>query len=205
MKAARLAHGFTLLELLVVIAIVGVMASIASWANSKLMRAWQLKRSGHQLYEDLKTVQSRAERSGSMTISGGALVSQRVFLVFDQNARSYATFDWQDHNGNGIAETGESVMVQETALPRGVAFDWASDVNRRACSNANNPPASAISFASPNTPPCNNRPCIKFDHNGFSVMGPGAIYLSDGENSLAITATRPGHFTMCEWNGERWR
>ncbi len=204
MKAARLAHGFTLLELLVVVAIVGVMASIASWANSRLMRDWQLKRSGHQLYEDLKAVQARAERTGSMTISGGALVTQRVFLVFDQSRRSYATFDWQDHNGNGIAESGESVLVQETSLPRGVAFDWGSDVNRRACSNANNSPASAVSFSSPNTPPCNNRPCIKFDHNGFSVMGPGAIYLSDGESSLAITATRPGHFTMCEWNGERW-
>ena len=71
--------------------------------------------------------------------------------------------------------------------------------------NTNTPPDEAISFASPDYPPCNDRPCIKFDQHGFSAMGPGAIYLSDAEQSLAITGTRPGLFTICQWDGERWR
>jgi len=36
-------------------------------------------------------------------------------------------------------------------------------------------------------------------------MGPGAVYLTLGEQSLAVTGTRPGHFTLCEWDGRRWR
>jgi DNA repair protein RadC len=40
-------------------------------------------------------------------------------------------------------------------------------------------------------------------NNGFSVMGPGAVYLNLGEQSLAVTGTRPGHFTLCEWDGRR--
>ena len=45
---------------------------------------------------------------------------------------------------------------------------------------------------------------VKFDDNGFSVMGPGAVYLSNGKKTHAITVTRPGHITVCAWNGQRW-
>ena len=66
-------------------------------------------------------------------------------------------------------------------------------------------PTSAITFASPAYEPCADRPCIKFDQHGFSVIGPGAVYLREGEQTLAITGTRPGHFAMCEWGVERWK
>ena len=125
-------------------------------------------------------------------------------MVFDLNQGGYELFHWQDDNANGFADAGEARSLWRNILPQGIAFSWDRSVDRRACSNPDNPPGSAVSFARPSFPPCNGQPCIRFDGNGFSVMGPGAIYLSDGQQSLAITATRPGHFTMCEWSGERW-
>jgi prepilin-type N-terminal cleavage/methylation domain-containing protein len=199
------ARGFTLLELLLVLAMVGILAAVATWGGRHLVQGWQLKRAGHQLLEDLKAVQARAERSGSLTLSSGTLVQQNSFLVFEAAAGSYAAVAWQDHNGDGVVDGGEVVPLWEKPLPPGVSFGWATGINRRACSNAIGAPGAAISFASPSYDPCKNRPCIKFDRHGFSVIGPGAIYLRDGPQSLAITGTRPGHFTLCEWAGGRWR
>ncbi len=207
-KRIKLAHrsrGFTLLELLLVMAMVGILTCVATWGGSHLVRGWQLKRAGHQLLEDLKAVQARAEMSGSLTMVNGSLVMQRTFLAFDTDARSYVAYAWQDHDGDGVAEAGESVQLWQKSLPPGVSFGWSSGIDRRACSNVAGAPTSEISFSSPAYAPCDDRPCIKFDQHGFSVMGPGAVYLSEGEQSLAITGTRPGHFTLCEWGGERWR
>jgi len=204
-KFALTANGFTLLELLLVIAMVGILACTVDWSSRKLVRGWQLKRAGQQLYEGLKSLQARAEIAGNLTMSNGALVAQRHFLVFEREIQSYTAYSWMDHNGNGIAENGESGRLWQTGLPPGVTYGWASGIERRACSNTNTPPGEAISFSSPGYPPCNDRPCIKFDQHGFSTMGPGAVYLSEGEQSLAITGTRPGLFKICQWDGERWR
>jgi len=201
----RTANGFTLLELLLVIAMLGILAGTASWGSRQLVKDWHLKRAGQQLYEGLKSLQARAELAGNLTMSNGALVARRHFLVFERETQSYAAYSWIDHNGNAVAESGESGRLWQTGLPPGVSYGWASGINRRACSNTNTPPGEAISFSSPDYPPCNDRPCIKFDQHGFSAMGPGAIYLSEGEQSLAITGTRPGRFTICQWDGERWR
>jgi prepilin-type N-terminal cleavage/methylation domain-containing protein len=197
--------GVTLLELMLVIAMVCILACAAGWGSSKLVRGWHLKRASQQLYEDLKSLQARAESTGNFAMSNGMLVSRRHFLVFEPATQSYSAYRWLDQNGNGLAENGESDRLSQTSLPPGVNYAWTSGINRRACSNVNNAPDEAVSFSRPGYPPCNDRPCIKFDQHGFSAMGPGAIYLSDGEQSLAITVTRPGLFTLCHWDGERWR
>jgi len=198
-------NGFTLLELLLVMSLLGIMAVLATWGGREFARDWQLKRAGHQLLEDLKALQGRAEGGGSLTLNNGALVLQRTFLVFDPDASVYTAYAWQDGNANGVAETGEADLLWQNRLPPGVSFGWASGIDRRACSNSSGAPGSAVSFASPNYPPCDDKPCIKFDNSGFSMMGPGVIYLTRGEQSLAVTGTRPGHFTLCEWDGGRWR
>lgn len=198
-------HGFTLLELLLVMILIGILASMATWGGKYFVRGWLVRRAGHQMLEDLKLVQARAEMSGSLTLGNGILIARRTFLVFDPVAKSYMAYLWQDQDGDGAEEAGEAEQLWMRSLPPGVSFSWAAGIDRRACSNANSPPGSAISFSRPAYAPCDDRPCIKFDQHGFSDMGPGAIYLSEGEQSLAITATRPGHFTMCEWDGERWK
>lgn len=205
MMLGNRSRGFTLLELLLVLAMIGILTSVATWGGGLFAQGWRLKRAGHQLLEDLKAVQGRAEMSGSLTMSNGALVQQRTFFAFDASTQSYLAYRWQDHDGDGVAESGESAQLWQKALPPGVAFGWATGIERRACSNVSGAPTNAISFSSPTYAPCDDRPCIKFDQHGFSVMGPGAVYLYEGGQTLAITGTRPGHFTMCEWGGERWR
>lgn len=204
-EVAQRLRGFTLLELLLVMAMIGVLCGMATWSGSHFMRGWHLKRAGHQLLEDLKATQAKAEMSGSLVMHNGGLVMQRTFLVFEPDERSYLAFLWLDHDGDGTAEAGEARQLWQKSLPDGVSFDWASTIDRRACSNVAGAPAGAISFSSPAYVPCDDRPCIKFDRHGFSVTGPGAVYLHDGEQTLAITGTRPGHFAMCEWNGEQWQ
>jgi prepilin-type N-terminal cleavage/methylation domain-containing protein len=205
LKGLQTTHGFTLLELLLVMTLLVIMAALASWGGQEFARDWQLKRAGHQMLEDLKALQGRAEGGGSLALNNGALVLQRTFLVFDPDASVYTAYAWQDGNANGVAETGEAELLWQNSLPPGVSFGWVSGIDRRACSNSRGAPGSAVSFASPNYPPCDDKPCIKFDNNGFSTMGPGAVYLTLGKQSLAVTGTRPGHFTLCEWDGERWR
>lgn len=202
---ARTAGAFTLLELLLVMVIAGFLFCTAGWGSGKLVRGWHLKRAVQQLYEDLKSIQARAEMSGNLVMSSGVLVSQRHFMVFAPESQSYAAYRWLDRNANGLTEQEESVLLWRTRLPVGVTFGRIPGVDRRACTNTLPAPGAAISFSSPGYPPCNGHPCIKFDRHGFSVMGPGAIYLSNGEQSLALTGTRPGLFTLCRWDGERWK
>jgi prepilin-type N-terminal cleavage/methylation domain-containing protein len=197
--------GFTLLELLIVIGMIGILLCLTTWGSASILQKWQTRRAAHQLLEDLKQAQSKAEMAGHRSVNNGALIVQRSFLVFARDARSYALHTWRDLNGDGLPTLNETTPSWEKTLPPGVAFGWTAGIDRKACSNNAGTPSSAISFASPNYPPCNDQPCIKFDHHGFSVIGPGAIYLQDNEHSLAITGTRPGHFTICEWDGERWK
>ena len=78
----------------------------------------------------------------------------------------------------------------EVFVPPAVHFGWAAGIDRKACSNAVGTQSAAISFGTDAYPPCNGRPCLKFDQQGFSAMGPGAVYLVDGTQSFALTATR---------------
>jgi prepilin-type N-terminal cleavage/methylation domain-containing protein len=197
-------RGVTLIELLAVLAVIGLLVAVGGWGSAEMVRRWQTWRGAQQVLEDLKEAQAGAEQGGTV-LSGGALVTARRFLVFEPEQRRYALFDWQDADGDGTPEPGESRRVWTRALPPAVQFGWAAGVDRKACSNQSGAPASAITFGTAGYPPCEGRPCLKFDQQGYSSMGPGAVYLVDDRQSFALTGTRPGHFTVCRWDGAQWR
>lgn len=205
MNTAANQRGVTLLELLMVLALVGILLTAASWGSADVLQRWQAWRGAQQVFEDFKEAQAHAERSGGFVFSGGALVTARSYLVFEPEARRYVLFAWQDSDGDGVPEAGESRRIWSRELPPAVRFGWAAGIDRKACSNADGNPSAPITFGTAGYPPCDGRPCLKFDQQGFSSMGPGAVYLVDGNQSFAMTATRPGHFTLCRWDGRQWR
>lgn len=205
MKRAANQRGVTLLELLVALAIVGILLAVASWGSAEVVQRWQTWRGAQQVLEDLREAQAHAERSGGFVFNGGALVTARSFLVFEPEMKRYGLFAWQDSDGDGVPEVGESRRIWSRVLPPAVNFGWAAGVDRKACSNGDGTPTLPITFGTTGYPPCEGRPCLKFDKQGFSSMGPGAVYLVDGNQSFALTATRPGHFTLCRWDGRQWR
>lgn len=205
MKRAVAMRGVTLLELLIVLAIIAILLTAGTWASVATLQRWQAWGAAQQVLEDFKEAQGHAERSGGYVFSGGALVMARSFLVFEPARQRYALFDWQDADGDGRPEEGESNRVWTRELPPAVRFGWDTGVNRKACSNQPGNPTAAVSFGTADYLPCSGQPCVKFDQQGFSSIGPGAVYLVDGAHSFALTATRPGHFTVCRWDGTGWR
>jgi prepilin-type N-terminal cleavage/methylation domain-containing protein len=205
MMATGSGRGVTLLELLVVLAIIGILVTAGSWGTAEVVQRWQAWRGGQQILEDIKEAQARAERGSGFVFSEGALVMARSYLVFEPEARRYGLYDWHDVDGDGHPETGESRRIWSRELPPAVQFGWAAGIGHKACSNAAGPPGAAITFGTASYPPCAGRPCLKFDQQGFSTIGPGAVYLVDGAQSYALTATRPGHLTLCRWDGQQWR
>jgi prepilin-type N-terminal cleavage/methylation domain-containing protein len=205
MNSAASRRGVTLLELLVVLTIVGILLAVASWGSTGAAQRWQAWRGAQQVLEDFKEAQAHAEGTGGLVLNGGALVTARSFLVFEPEAHRYGLFVWHDGDGDGTPGAGETRRVWSRELPAAVRFGWAAGINRKACSNGVGSPSMPITFGTAGYPPCDGRPCLKFDQYGFSSMGPGAVYLVDGAQSYAMTATRPGHFTICRWDGRQWR
>lgn len=198
-------RGITLIELLIVLAIIGILLTAGTWGSAEVLQRWQVWRGAQQVLEDFKEAQARAERGGGYVFSGGALVTARSFLVFEPDAQRYVLFDWQDADGDGRPEEGESRRIWTRELPPAVRFGWGAGIDRKACSNQAGAPTDAITFGTADYAPCNGRPCLKFDQQGYSSMGPGAVYLADGTQAFALSATRPGHFTLCRWDGSAWR
>lgn len=204
MIGLRHRRGFSLLELLLVLALVGALLCLGSWGSAAWVRRWQVTRGVGQLYEDLKQAQTTAEQAGNTALVDGALVARRSFLVFNPEQTRYSLYQWQDVDGDGVPQPGENRRIWERQLPPGVEFAVAEGIGLRACSNQPGAPSGPITFNTAGYPPCLGQPCIKFDNQGFSVMGPGAAYLTNGDRHVALTLTRPGHFTLCRWDGSRW-
>lgn len=205
MKGGRRLRGVTLLELLIVLGIVGILLTAGIWGSVEILQRWQAWRGAQQVLEDFKEAQAHAERGGGYVLAGGALVTARSFLVFEADRHRYALFDWEDADGDGRPGEGESRRTWTRELPPAVRFGWAAGIDRKACSSQPGAPTAAITFGTAAYAPCNGQPCVKFDQQGFSSMGPGAVYLVDGAQTFALTATRPGHFTVCRWDGREWR
>jgi len=136
-----------------------------------VVQRWQTWRGGQQVLEDFKEAQARAERGGGFVFSGGTLVTARSFLVFEPETRRYGLYDWHDADGDGQPEAGESTRIWIRELPPAVHFGWAVGINYKACSNVAGTPSAAITFGTAAYPPCNGRPCLKFDQQGSAPWG----------------------------------
>ena len=160
MKPAAAMRGMTLLELLLVLAVIGILALAAGWGSRQALQRWQAWRGVHQVLEDLKEAQAQAERTGGFALDGGSLVTARVFLAFEPAAGRYTLYRWQDSNGDGRPDEGESRRLWTRQLPPTVAFGWGAGIDRKACSNGEGQPTAPVTFGTAGYPPCSGRPCL---------------------------------------------
>ncbi len=199
-------RGMTLIEVLVVLAIIAILAGIAGLGLKSHISRWRVRNAANQVYDDLQKAQQIARQVGNYALtSSGQLTEKRVFWVFNQAGNSYQVFRWQDDDGDGTAEAGESVPIFSARLADGVVFGTLPGIDRRACSDTSGAPSAAITFSAANDPPCNSNRCVRFNKFGFSETGPGGIYLTRGDVSYALTMTRPGNIAMCHWDGSHWQ
>lgn len=97
MKAEK---GFSIIELLVTLAVFGIMLSTGVSSFMDLMPGYRLNGAARQLKSDLMLARMRAVNQNNQFV-----------LMLDPQGKSYSIID--DDNGNGIADTGESVSVKD--------------------------------------------------------------------------------------------
>ncbi len=199
-------RGMTLVELVVVLAIIGVISGVAGLSLHGYIARWQVRNAANQVFDDLQKAQQAARQIGNYVLtSGGLLAEKRVFWVFDLSGSRYEVFRWQDEDGDGNPESGESAALFSADLTDGIVFGTVPGVDRTACSDTAGAPSASVTFSAANDPPCSSSRCIRINKFGFSETGPGGIYLTRGDVSYAITMTRPGNIAMCRWDGGHWQ
>lgn len=195
-----------MIEMLIVLSIMGIIGAFALSGLHRYIARWQVRNAANQVYDDLQKAQQAALQGGNYGLSSsGRLAEKRLFWVFDDVAGSYQIFRWQDDDGDGTPDVGESTPLFASRLPGEVRFGMVAGVTRTACGDALGAPSGAITFSAPNYSPCDSKRSIRLNKSGFSETGPGGIYLSKGGVSYALTMTRPGNITMCRWDGGHWR
>jgi prepilin-type N-terminal cleavage/methylation domain-containing protein len=202
--------GFTLIELLIAISIGAVLVLLAAPAFFEAF-APGLKSSAQNLAADLRFAQNEAVRQGDASPGGGSFRERKVFVVFDIENNRYSAWRWEDSNGNNMRDAGEfnpdlgadpagDAPVRTWALAAGVHFSIHSGVMKSACSGSGPAPGNSVSFQPDPNPPCNGRPCIRFNGRGFMEGLNGAAYLSNGNDAYAVSANRAGLFSSCKWS-----
>jgi prepilin-type N-terminal cleavage/methylation domain-containing protein len=203
-------NGFSLIELLVVTAIGALLSLLAVPAFFEIF-APRLKSSAHNLAEDLRFAQNEAVRQGDANPRGGSFRERKVFVVFDIADNSYSIWRWEDSNGNNVRDAGEfnpdlggngggDGPVRTGSLDSRVYFRILPGVTRSACAGSGPAPGNPVSFPTDPNPPCNGNPCIRFNGRGFIEGLNGAAYLSNENDSYAVSANRAGLFSFCRWD-----
>jgi prepilin-type N-terminal cleavage/methylation domain-containing protein len=216
----KVKEGFTLIELLIVMAVGAALLFLAIPLFSEAFSP-RLKTSAQNLAEDMRFAQNEAMRQGDANPAGGAFRMRKAFVVFDIANNTYSIWRWEDFNGNNIRDAGEfhpelnpaglgnpsnDRPVRTGRLDSGVYFHIREEVTKSACGSSGPAPGSPVSFHTDAHPPCNGNPCIRFDGKGFIEGLNGAAYLTDHDNSYAISANRAGIFSFCRWDAdsEKW-
>ncbi|TYO99933.1 prepilin-type N-terminal cleavage/methylation domain-containing protein [Geothermobacter ehrlichii] len=212
--------GFTLIELLVVIGLMAILFGIAGGVMSDQFRRWSLRNAANRVLEDMRAAQMEAIKAGDYqsvpAATGEQFIQQNVFVVFDPAANSYRAELWVDDDGDGNPEATDNngypdaadsfTTLLENSLPNGFSFN-SGPATTSACSGSSaiNPVGSDdVTFSRPNYPPCNGKPCIRFDGRG-KVSSVGNIYITDGRRTYAVNSLRPGFFRLCMSDGGNWR
>ncbi|MBI5076064.1 MAG: prepilin-type N-terminal cleavage/methylation domain-containing protein [Nitrospirae bacterium] len=211
-------HGITLVELMVVVAIIAILAMLAIPEFLSLMSSeTKVKAAAKQLMDDLKLAQNEAAAQGAGSIVNGVLRRRKVFVVFNTATNAYQIFRYEDTDGNNVRIAAEATNPAGWAaakiLPNRVTFSRTyqdnnrntATVNKGACGNGV-VPAGFVDLGNqtpPNTPPCNNMPCLALNSMGFPIdgtAGGGSFYLSNGKDAFAVAINSAGLIRMCQWD-----
>ncbi len=196
-------RGITLIELLVVITILSILTYLGTSYLFSYLKDLKAFEEANTVYEDLKTAQTYALKYGGSSLVGGNLVDRRIFVVFDTSTDSYSVYLWEDANGNGNPDIGESSLLFSKSLNL-VSFSIAQGVSKSACTNSGTAPSSPVTFQTRISPPCNNKPCIKFHPVGFIEGINGAVYMSYRGKAYAVSINKAGYIRFCKWAGNKW-
>lgn len=168
--------GFSLLELLIVVAAVAVLLTITM---PQIGRYWQ----AYRLDSATQTLTSNLEFARYTAISRGSLVT----ISFSPAARQYEIFE--DDNGNGIRETGETLRGTYS-LPPQVSFSGSGLLGPPG--DPTGPVPDPISFSGDR---------VIFNSRGKIQNGLGCIYLkNDFNDAVAISFNIAGRMKVYDWN-----
>ncbi len=196
-------RGVTLIELIVVITILGILLSIALPKFNSYIKDLKALKEASQVYEDLRLAQMEALKRGGSSLVGGNLVNRRVFVVFDIPNTSYSVYLWEDIDGDGNPEVGESNLLFSRSLVY-MRFSIPPGVTTSACAGDSPISSFPVTFQAKAYPPCNGNPCVMFHPWGFIEDPNGVIYMSYQDKTYAVSINRAGYIRLCKWSGSVW-
>ncbi len=204
------AGGFTLIELLIVIALIALIMGLGYPSLKGTARRAALNRSQDAIFSALEYCRLKAMETGNdWVVIFNA--SDSTYTVFSDNGITsagpdgllYTNDDVIDQNLRNNGQLDESAVGEVSSkhiykLDKGIYFGTCPGVDKLACSNeTGTPPTDGISFE-------NNR--ARFTIWGILRGSDGAIYLTDGRNSRAVSVkASTGRVKTCLWTGELWQ
>jgi Tfp pilus assembly protein FimT len=204
-------HGITLLELLVVIGLIAFLSGMAGAPFLAWYRRSILEVSAGTLHETFKWAQSQAMKRGGVEMINYSshLIKKRIYVALDQAAGNYQVIQWRDDNHDGVRDANEFTVLNSGSLGKGrVHFGLLPSVNKAACSDGTSDSDLVIrNFMScPPVELLNGQKCMRFDDKGFlseSLQNAG-LFITNDEDSFAISLNPAGIITLCRWNGTGW-